>query len=66
MLEQLVEIFGETIVLSESLSVSAEVFAELFVSCSGLTYAELKRVDEEKGYCYSPYIEYWKEQGLIE
>ena len=65
-LERLVEIFGETIVLSEGLTVNTEVFASLFSDCEDVSCAELLRVDTEKDYGYAPYIEQWKEQGLIE
>ena len=66
MLERLVEIFGETMVLSEGLVVDTEVFANLFRDCKEVSYAELFQVDIEKGYGYAPYIEQWKEKGLIE
>ena len=66
MLDQIIEKLGMVIHLDKNLVVDAERFAALFSECQNLTYAELKRVDEEKGYGYGPYIEKWKEQGLIE
>ena len=65
MFEQLINTFGETIVLARGLTVETHVFANLFADAVSLTYEELSRVDQEKGYGYGTYIEQWKEQGLI-
>ena len=66
MLEQVIEKFGSLIVLEKNMTVEAEVFSQLFAECENLSYDELVRVDRSRGYGYYPYIERWREQGLIE
>ena len=60
------DLFGDVITLDTNLTVSAETFAKLFKDANQLSYAELIRIDDEKKYGYAPYIQKWKDDGLIE
>ena len=66
MMQKTVEsLLGDPIRLKNNLIVPAWKFSELFVEAENISYDELMRIDAEKEYGYSRYIEEWKERGLI-
>ena len=65
MKQQLNELFGDEIKLTESTMVDVNTFANLFGDAKSLTYDNLMLIENERGYGYGECIQKWKDEGLI-